>query len=80
MNLITTKNKGVMPTKTGFDNGICTECAYNTKGRCSICKSSVKYIKSCPENYSYELMREIAEDICRRRKRMPHGDVLSREW
>lgn len=43
--------------KSGFDNGICTECAYNTKGRCSICKSSVKYIKSCPENYSYELMR-----------------------
>lgn len=34
--------------KSGFDNGICTECAYNTKGRCSICKSSVKYIKAVP--------------------------------
>lgn len=66
--------------KSGFDNGICKECAYNRKSRCTICKTSIKYIHDCPENYSYELMREIAEDIRKRKLSLPHGNVLSRRW
>lgn len=69
-----------MAKKTGFDRGICTECAYNSRGRCTKCNSGTKYLHSCPEGYTYELIREIAEDICKRRRNLPHGNVLSREW
>ena len=66
--------------KTGFDALICTECAYNHRNRCAKCNSAIKYIHTCPKGYTYELMREIAEDISKRRRRLPHGTVFSREW
>lgn len=69
-----------MVKKTGFDNAICVECVYNVDDRCTKCNSEIGSLYKCPEGYTCELMREIAEDINKRKNKLPHGNVFSREW
>lgn len=69
-----------MIRKTGFDNGICQECMYKKRGRCTKCDKFIENIKQCPENYTYDLMYEIADDYRRRTSGRPHSDLLAREW
>lgn len=69
-----------MEKKTGFTKNICNGCAYCKKKKCTIAKTHIANIEKCPEGYTYELMREINEEINKRLMGLPHGDLFAREW
>ena len=66
--------------RTGWDTHMCIACAYKRRGECTIAKQKIDTMYSCPENYTYELCSEIAEEIGRRMSGLPHRDTFSKEW
>ena len=66
--------------RTGWDTHMCIACAYKYRGKCTIAKRKIDTMCSCPENYTYELCTEIAEEIGRRMSGLPHKNTFSKEW
>ena len=52
--------------KTGFDMGVCKDCAYNDYGTCMVNKRSVFHQMACPNGYTWEEIRDVYADIIKR--------------